>query len=338
MYILISHVGHYSQDTLEDLIGKDVFDVLDSLEKYLVKVSSEDNSLVRESAVYSIQSGGKRFRPLLLFTIYKFLGGQDFNSIIPLAAAIEMVHTATLIHDDIIDGATLRRGKSSIVSKYGLTEAIISGDFLFVKAFELATLYKSDIGRVLAKSCRYVADGELMEEKMRNNLDMSMEEYIKIVEMKTAMPIAAVSKSAVMYLDYPEEVIDSMEKFGIGLGIAFQIKDDILDYFGDEKKLGKRLYTDLRRGNHTIISIIAKNGLNDSEKKKFLEVFKKSNKTEEDMDYLLSNIKSKEIEKKAMDIAKEYVYNAVEQLNVVKNEEFRKTLEEISNKIITRES
>ncbi|MCL4326424.1 MAG: polyprenyl synthetase family protein [Candidatus Thermoplasmatota archaeon] len=319
-----------------EMIDKSIFEALEHLEPFLTEIASENNTALTESAVYSIKSGGKRLRPLLLFTIYRALGGSNFNEIIPLAASIEMVHTATLIHDDIIDNAPLRRGRPSVVEQFSMPYAIVTGDFLFVKAFELATTYKRGIMLMVAKACIDLAEGEVIESKYRYKENMNVNEYINIVTRKTASAIAAVSRSAAMVLDMSTEVTDAMERYGLNLGIAFQIKDDILDIYGTEEVIGKKRYTDLKTGNHTIMSLIAIQQLDSKDKEEFIKIFIKKNKDERDVDKLVDLIKKSGAEKIAMDIAHQYVDKVIRELSVIKDKKYMEILRLIAEKSIER--
>jgi geranylgeranyl pyrophosphate synthase len=183
-------------------------------------------------------AGGKRLRPLLIMLAHEIAGGQDVEEVMPLALAFEMIHTATLVHDDINDEAGLRRGVETIHTRAGLAKAVIAGDWLFVQGFGLGGRYEEHIVRLMAKCCADIAVAEFHQLDHVLNLATSPEDYLAIVRGKTAGPFAAGCHAAGLVAGLTAEQAAGLGRFGMELGIAFQLVDDLLDLRGDER-MGK---------------------------------------------------------------------------------------------------
>tara|TARA_A100001037_G_scaffold82569_1_gene74560 strand:- start:67 stop:1047 length:981 start_codon:yes stop_codon:yes gene_type:complete len=196
-------------------------------------------------------AGGKRIRPILTLLAYDLVGGQDRNEVIDFAVATELIHTATLIHDDIYDGAKLRRGVQTLHEKHGLDHAIIGGDFLFVMGFGIGGRYDEQIVRIMADTCAAIAAGELKQLQHISDLATTPEDYYEIVRGKTAGPFSSACECAAIIAGATEAEIQSMREFGMELGIAFQLVDDLLDLTGDER-MGKPRGTDVHEGKMTL--------------------------------------------------------------------------------------
>jgi len=210
-----------------------------------------------EAARYAISTGGKRVRPLLMAATHRALGAESTAQIRSLAAAFQLIHTATLVHDDVIDHAETRRGRPSMPRAFGVPLAIVSGDYLFVRAFELASEYPRSIIMRCGEACADLVEGEVLQEASRFDLSTGREHYFRVVERKTAAIIAAALASVAEISEASAPVIDGLHTYGKALGIAFQIRDDLLDVYGDPDLLGKPLYGDLREGNPTLLSLEA---------------------------------------------------------------------------------
>lgn len=204
---------------------------------------------------YILSPGGKRIRPAILILSYLASHGNDVRKVIPLAAAIELIHSATLVHDDINDAGVMRRGKKATHLKYGVSKAIIAGDYLFVKAFEIASEYPAIIMKLTADICSRLAEGEFIQERHLRNFHTTEEEYFEIIEKKTALPLSLAARVGSLMADGQYE--ESLARFGYNVGIAFQIIDDILDITGDPSSVRKSTAVDIRQGSPNIVIIYA---------------------------------------------------------------------------------
>ncbi len=241
---------------LSELLPTLVRDVAD-IDWRLEQVLASTYARLTEAARYACSTGGKRVRPLLMAAAHRALGAESTQPIHSLAAAFQLIHTATLVHDDVIDHAETRRGRPSVPRAYGGPLAIVSGDYLFVRAFELAAEYPKSIILRCGEACADLVEGEVLQEASRFDLSTGREHYFRVVERKTAAIIAAALASVAEIADVGLPRLTALETYGRALGIAFQIRDDLLDVYGDPDLLGKPLFTDLREGNPTLVSLEA---------------------------------------------------------------------------------
>ena len=198
-----------------------------------------------------LNAGGKRLRPLLFLLAYQLAGGTKQDDVMPLALAFELIHTATLVHDDINDEAQQRRGIPTIHAQAGQAKAVIAGDWLFVQGFGLGGRYSEQIVSVIARCCANIAVSEFHQLDHVLNLATSPEDYLSIVKGKTAGPFASGCYAAGLVAGLNDEQAKALERFGMELGIAFQLVDDILDLRGDER-MGKPRGADVYEGKMTL--------------------------------------------------------------------------------------
>lgn len=208
--------------------------------------------LVDEVARHGFLMGGKRLRPALLLLVARAVG-RPRQAHAKLAAVMEMIHTATLIHDDVLDEADVRRHLSTVNSHWGNETSVLLGDFLFTKAFCLATTLDSNYAsRVIGQATQVVCEGELRQIGNRANFDLPEDEYLQIIGAKTAELYSCCGRLGARFAGAGDETIEAMAEYGQCLGIAFQIADDLLDLLGDEEVTGKSLGTDLDQQKPTL--------------------------------------------------------------------------------------
>lgn len=195
---------------------------------------------------------GKRLRPMLLLLSAEATGGiRDEH--VTLAAVIEMIHTATLVHDDVLDDAELRRHVATVNSRWNNSTSVLFGDYLFTHAFHLAaSVGTTDACRMIGRATNIVCEGELTQVRQGGNLDLSEDEYLRIIEAKTGELCAVACRLGARYSDAGEAVADAMDRYGRQLGIAFQIADDVLDLAGTVRETGKTLGSDLAQMKMTL--------------------------------------------------------------------------------------
>jgi octaprenyl-diphosphate synthase len=230
---------------------------LDLVERRLRDVVKSDEKVLTEASLHVIDAGGKRLRPTVTVLVYKSLGGTDIERIVSAAAGLELIHSATLVHDDINDGGLTRRGRETVYKKYGLHDAIVTGDFLFVKAFQMSGVFEQLVINTTADACAKLAEGEVLQNRFRHRDDLTVDTYIDIMNRKTAYFMRAGAMVAAYLAKADSMVVDNMGKFGSDLGIAFQIVDDVLDFIGDSDRVGKQVGVDLREGHLTLPSLLA---------------------------------------------------------------------------------
>jgi octaprenyl-diphosphate synthase len=222
--------------------------------------------LIPDLARHLIDSGGKRLRPLLTLAAAR-AGGYSGHGHVMLATAVEFIHTATLLHDDVVDESSLRRGKVSANLMWGNKPSVLVGDFLFSRAFQLmvetGNLCVLDI---LSGAAAIIAEGEVMQLKSTNNLGVTEEHYLSVVSAKTAALFAAAAEAGAVIAALPAEVVVGMRAYGLNLGIAFQLVDDALDYSGRQALMGKTVGDDFREAKMTLPIILAHARARDADK------------------------------------------------------------------------
>jgi len=231
-----------------NIIGED----LKSVELQFRKDLESDVPLIRKVGEYVLSSGGKRVRPALLLLAAR-LCGYHGDKAVPLASVVEFIHTATLLHDDVVDSATLRRGLASANTLWGNEASVLVGDFLFSKSFSLMVAVGSlDILRVLSDATTVIAEGEVMQLLCTGEIDLSEERYIEVVRSKTAILMSAACEAGAILGNASPVQQKSLADFGMSLGIAFQLMDDTLDYIATEEEFGKSIGHDLEEGKITL--------------------------------------------------------------------------------------
>ena len=299
---------------------QDVFsaykDDLQQVEKYINEYIISDIKLIPEVAHHLIDSGGKRFRPLLLLIssgICGYRGEQRF----PLAAAMEFIHTATLLHDDVIDQATIRRGKTSANNVFGNAVSVLVGDFLCFKSFRLLTETGNlDILQLISRIAYIMSEGEVFQLIKRGDINLTEEEYLTIIEKKTAVLISAACATGAILGSASPEKIDALSQFGKNIGMAFQITDDILDYTGKEQEFGKSIGKDLEEGKITLPLIFAIKQSTEDEKDKIKEIITRKKGSQKAAREILRLIKKYNGIDYSLQRAEKFIRDAQIQLNV----------------------
>ena len=247
--------------------------------------------LLYEASLHLIRAGGKRLRPFITLTAARMLAGpQGEARALPLAAAVELFHNFTLIHDDIIDKDEFRRGVPTTHVKYGLEWAILAGDLLFAESFRIMEealdrgLGYDDLGRaarVLARAAKSVSEGQALDMSFERRWDVTVHEYLEMIYLKTGALIEASAMLGGVAAMGEDEDLSQLGEYGRLVGVAFQIRDDILGIYGDPAKTGKPVYSDLRQGKKTILVIYALQHLDEGKRSKLLGVVGKQASEEE---------------------------------------------------------
>ncbi|HKJ96952.1 MAG TPA: polyprenyl synthetase family protein [Thermoplasmataceae archaeon] len=225
-------------------------------ETLLRNIYTAQDELYRMSK-YVIEAGGKRFRPLLTILAYEISTSEPYSNILDLAAGYELIHTASLIHDDIIDNATVRRGLPTLNHVDGESNAIVVGDYLFAKAYELGSRYGPTVSKIMADASSNLAEGQILEATNLGNLDLQEDIYLEIISNKTAKFFGACAEGATTAAKAPYEVRINLTNFAYNLGMAFQVTDDIMDIVGDQEKMGKPVLADIGHEAITLPAIYA---------------------------------------------------------------------------------
>jgi geranylgeranyl pyrophosphate synthase len=230
---------------------------MQQVEELLFDTVNSDVDVLRDASRHIVQAGGKRIRPRLVLLSYVATGGSDIKNVIPPAAAVELVHTASVVHDDINDKGVVRRGRPSVNSLWGSTFALLTGDYLFTKVYELMAPYK-DLNILLSEATIALVEGETLQASAVKDNNFSREVYYKIIARKTAALFKASTVIGATLSNSTTEEIEALGQYGFNIGLAFQIIDDILDLTGDEEQLGKTAGIDTVQGKG--IASIHENG------------------------------------------------------------------------------
>jgi octaprenyl-diphosphate synthase len=303
-----------------ELIYKDLIsDELKELEVSLLESISSDVDLATEISNYLLVSGGKRIRPSICILLAKVFNYEG-NELIKLAASIELLHTATLIHDDVVDESLIRRGKESIHSKWDNAHGVLVGDFVYSKAFQLMASFEDQkIIRELANSTNRISEGEVLQLSFKQEV-LEEKDYLEIVDRKTAELFKASAVTAAILSKCSKRELENVANFATALGIAFQIQDDILDYFGEEAATGKKVGKDFIEGKYTL-------PVNLEKKQKIIELLNEGQM--ESFSELLEILNAVNIQKEMKKIFGHYTDICLNALEKMPQNDFRKALENI---------
>ena len=218
---------------------------------------ASDVALINQLSQYIIGAGGKRFRPMVLMLAAQALGGKSPWAA-QMAAVVELIHTATLLHDDVVDESTLRRGRDTANALFGNAASVLTGDFLYSRAFEMMVeVQEPRVMAILAQATNRIAEGEVLQLMNMGDAEVGEDRYVDVIIRKTATLFAAATQLAAVLEGQSPEMEASLTAYGLHLGTAFQLIDDVLDYNGDEAHTGKHVGDDLAEGKPTLPLIIA---------------------------------------------------------------------------------
>lgn len=255
----VSHIGSDSAerrpsfDALRDLVAADMAKVNETI----IREMHSPVALIPQLAGHIVASGGKRLRPMLTLASAGLVGYEGERHI-SLAACVEFIHTATLLHDDVVDESALRRGKDTANAVWGNQASVLVGDFLFSRAFQLMVADGSlKVLKILSDASAVIAEGEVHQLVTTNDVETTEAAYLEVIESKTAVLFAAASQIGAVVAGRPESEETALESFGRNLGVAFQLVDDVLDYSAEQAALGKTVGDDFREGKVTLPVILA---------------------------------------------------------------------------------
>ncbi len=310
---------------------------LDGVEHQVRQNLDSSVTLVNTVAAHILSSGGKRVRPLLLLLSARLCGypGREHHQ---LGSLVEFIHTATLLHDDVVDEADIRRGRRTARKVWGNQISILVGDYLYSKAMAQIVEFRSHgMNEVLAEACTKMAEGEVLQLYYNGNPSMPESDYIKIVEHKTAGLIAAACRMGAILADASEEKQSALFRFGQYLGIAFQVADDTLDYNADGERLGKTLGQDLRQGKATLPLLHLLDHCSEQDRSMIKDRMETRTLSPEDLERILGLMQSAGSLAYAMERAKTYVAAAQHELEAFEDSSARRALAVAADYMITRD-
>lgn len=293
--------------------------------------------LIPQIASYLIAAGGKRIRPLLTLASTAMFGG-DMIRAHQLAAAVEFIHSATLLHDDVVDGSDQRRGQDAANHIYGNQASVLVGDFLFSRSFELMVEDGSlEVLRILSRASAIIAEGEVMQLSIAGNLETTIDQYLDVIKSKTAALFSAACEVGPVIGGQHVDIQKAMASFGLNLGIGFQMADDVLDYNADRAKLGKTVGDDFREGKMTLPVLMALHRASADEKEFWYRTVFKRDIGPDDLDKAIDYLRKRNALEDGMLMAETYAEKARRALDILPDSVMKSLLLELIDFTIHRE-
>tara|TARA_B100000424_G_scaffold269203_1_gene265617 strand:+ start:744 stop:1757 length:1014 start_codon:yes stop_codon:yes gene_type:complete len=329
---------------LKNKINNSYYQLKNSVEDKLLLVEEKirsklvsDVDLAQKMTSYHLDTGGKRLRALLTLGSAKLCGYSKGTRDINLAACVELIHGATLMHDDVIDNGSVRRGKKTTNKIWGNHSSVLVGDYLLSRCFEMMVEDGNiEVLKLLSSTSSKIAQGEILQLQHKGEVDMLEETYLKIISAKTAELFAAATKVGAILSGMDSKKKEALEFYGRNLGLTFQIADDTLDYNSELKLFGKKIGQDFYEGKITLPIILLFQKIEKNEKDKLKEIFEKNIKDEKDLNYILSLIKHYDIVNACYQKAQHYINLASNSLSIFKDSEEKIILEGLTSFSLAR--
>jgi octaprenyl-diphosphate synthase len=310
---------------------------LDSAEEAIKGVFTAVAPAISEIGDYILDGGGKRIRPLLaILSTRIFNSGGEKTDL--LACSVESIHTASLLHDDIVDDASIRRGRAPAHSIYGDKLTILVGDYLYTNAMRIASsLHNQRIMDALSGATAKMSEGEVLQLCIKGDFDISEEEYMEIIKNKTAILISSVCLSGAIIGNASKQQEEALSNFGLNLGLAFQIADDVLDYMAEEKALGKSLGKDLEEGKITLPLIYLLQSSTDEESEKVKSIIRSEKMFRSDLTYITGLLDKYKCIEKSYEKASKLIDEAKAELDIFEDSMAKTSLMTIADYALKRE-
>ena len=304
-------------------------DDLAAVNELILQRMQSEVPLIPQLAGHLIAAGGKRIRPLLTLASAALFGYQGTRQH-KLSACVEFIHTATLLHDDVVDDSDQRRGKSSANALFGNEAAVLVGDFLFSRSFQLMVEDGSlDVLRILSTASAVIAEGEVLQLSIANNIETTEEQYFRVIRAKTAELFAAACEVGAVVAGRTPAECQAMRDYGMYLGIAFQISDDVLDYAASEKRLGKSVGDDFKEGKMTLPVIHAIARANSAEKEFWSRCLADLQQKDGDLQEALATLKKHNALESALTEARKYAALGIKALSALPDHPLRRHLADL---------
>ena len=329
---------------LKNQIDNSYFQLKNLVENRLISVEEKiksklisDVDLVQKMTDFHVNTGGKRLRALLTLGSAKMCGYSKGTRDINLAACVELIHAATLMHDDVIDNGTVRRGKKTLNKIWGNHSSVLIGDYLLSRCFEMMVDDGNlEVLKLLSSTSSKIAQGEVLQLQHNREVDMLEEIYLKIISAKTAELFAAATKVGAILSEVKTKEKEALEFYGRNLGLTFQIADDTLDYNSDLKLFGKKIGQDFYEGKITLPIILLFQKTENNEKEKIKNIFSKDERDENELNYIISLIKKYDVINSCYQKAQHYIDIASNSLSIFKDCEEKKILKNLTSFSLAR--
>ncbi|MDO5848743.1 MAG: short chain isoprenyl diphosphate synthase IdsA [Methanobrevibacter sp.] len=328
---------------VKEILGSYSDDIINVIVEGLSDITPES---LQEASIYLTKAGGKMLRPCLALISAEAIGGKK-ESAVYAAAAIELIHTFSLIHDDIMDEDDMRRGMPSVHKVWGNGVAILAGDTLFSKAFELicnserenvSPLQITQTIATVSDACVKICEGQAADISFEGRYDVTEDEYLDMIFKKTGALICAATKAGAITGGASEDIVEIMYDYGRLIGLAFQIQDDYLDLVSDEESLGKPIGSDIVKGKMTLIVVNALENASEEDGETLLEILKNPNSTQEDVDIAIEIFNKYGSIEYARNIAQDNVDEAKQLLEILPDSPSKTALELIADFVLERHS
>ena len=329
---------------LKNQIDNSYFQLKNLVENRLISVEEKiksklasDVDLVQKMTDFHVNTGGKRLRALLTLGSAKMCGYSKGTRDINLAACVELIHAATLMHDGVIDNGTVRRGKKTLNKIWGNHSSVLIGDYLLSRCFEMMVDDGNlEVLKLLSSTSSKIAQGEVLQLQHNREVDMLEETYLKIISAKTAELFAAATKVGAILSEVKTKEKEALEFYGRNLGLTFQIADDTLDYNSDLKLFGKKIGQDFYEGKITLPIILLLQKTENNEKEKIKNIFLKDERDENELNYIMSLIKKYDVINSCYQKAQHYIDIASNSLSIFKDCEEKKILKNLTSFSLAR--
>ena len=326
------------EDALTELIAQ-VDDDLQVCNRTIVARMDSPVALIPQLAAHIVAAGGKRLRPVLTLACARLCGYAGGERHINLAACVEFIHTATLLHDDVVDESQLRRGLASANAVFGNQASVLVGDFLFARAFQLMVADGSlRVLEILSAAAATIAEGEVLQLVTQNDLSTPEDRYLDVIRGKTAALFAAACQVGCVIAERPEAEERALWDYGMNLGIAFQLVDDALDYAADQATLGKTVGDDFREGKITLPVLAAYASGDESERAFWRRTIEATEQTDADLDHAMALIARHDCIGATLRRAAEFAADAKAKLAIFAPSAYRETLEAVADYTVSRGS
>jgi octaprenyl-diphosphate synthase len=311
---------------------------LDKVNQFIVDQLYSDVALVESIGHYIVDAGGKRLRPMLVLLTARACGVKS-DQHINMAAVIEFIHTATLLHDDVVDMSTLRRGRPTVNAQWNNPSSVLVGDFIYSRAFQvLVKIGDMRIMEIMADTTNKIAEGEVLQLISKSNPNSTEALYMQVIQNKTAILFQAAAKSGAMLSGADQKSVSAMAEFGLQLGLAFQLIDDALDYIGDAEELGKNVGDDLAEGKSTLPLIYTMANSSSADRDLIQQSLRAESLTSQQLQEVIALVKNSGALEYTQELASTKTTAAVKALEALPNSEYKTALKDLVEFSLTRKT
>jgi octaprenyl-diphosphate synthase len=308
-----------------------VGDGLQLVEQRLTALLRSREPRLTDIASYLIGAGGKRVRPAVTLLLFRACGGTEVADIVDVAVALELIHSASLLHDDIIDGNEVRRGRDSARRKYGVPETLVTGDFLFSRAFQICGRFDAQLIDWAAEACVALTEGEIMQGRYRRNPSVTFDDYLEIITRKTASLFEVGARTAAHLAKATDTVVAAIAACGRAVGVTFQMVDDVLDVTAREATLGKPVGIDVREGNPSLPLVLAM-----ADDDEIRRLFAQPALSEGEVSAVLGRLRRSPVIERGLALARDHARIARDSLLVVDDSPYRQHLLALIDQLVER--